>query len=95
MVGAVIPVLEIEKLVLKKDGSGLNFYHDGTSVTVSALTGVSGMVVSGADGIGDNLYENKKFIPAASTAAYLKLNYKSGTSATDYTGYIPVMSQWW
>lgn len=85
MPGAKIPVLEIERLVLTDDGRGLIAYDDGTNflyASTSPWTGISSQV----DGA------SRKFLPAASSLAWLKVHYISGTTygATGATGYIPV-----
>jgi hypothetical protein len=77
MTGSKIPVLEIEKLTLTKDGRGLNLYSDGDVLGQDTWTGSGGN------------------LPAHSATAWLKINYRSGTSATDYTGYVPVFNAYW
>jgi hypothetical protein len=89
MPGAKIPVLEVEKLTLAKDGRGLYVNDDG-DVLASVPFGTThtiGVYGSGAGGWVINA------LPAASTTAWLKITYISGTGETSTTGYIPVFNE--
>ena len=69
MAGAKIPVLEIEKLTLTKDGRGLYAYNDGDVLFGGSCAGTSGGALS-----------TVKFLPAASANMWLKIHYTSGTN---------------
>jgi hypothetical protein len=86
MPGAKIPVLETEKLTLTKDGRGLYVYDDGDILSANTWDAVN-IYASGA-GAGYTI----KVLPAASTTAWLKVIYMSGSSGTETTGYIPVFN---
>jgi len=80
MPGAKIPVLEIEKLIFPNGGRGVTITDDAAQFDVSTWsTGVSG----GATG-------TKQFLPAASAAAWWKVNDDSGNSY-----YVPLFSYHW
>ena len=79
MTGVKIPVIEIEKLTLKEDGRGLYGLNDGVVCSAATWTGTSGS----ADLAG------KVFLPAASTAAWLKVTVGS----TAY--YFPGFNTYW
>ena len=85
MVGAKIPVLEVEKLKITNDGRGIIVYDDGTNFwfsTSSPWTGISSNTVG----------SGKKFFPVASSAGWLRVKYISGSTygATGATCYIPI-----
>ena len=82
MAGNKIPVVEIEKLTLKRDGRGMHVYDDGD---VLATTGWQGGDVYASGSL-------IKVLPAPSALAWLKVTYRSGTSATDVVGYVPVFN---
>lgn len=75
MVGAKIPVLEIEKLKLTEDGRGLIFYNDGTNCDVTTWS--SGVNTSGSS--------------TTKAAGWIKIHYVSGSTfgATGQTAYVP------
>jgi len=83
MPGAKIPVIEVEKLIISRDGRGLYVYSDGDtfySGGASTWTGVSGQS-SGS---------SVKFLVAPSATGWLKVSYASSTTDSIGVGYIPV-----
>ena len=80
--GGSIPVLSVEKLWLDKSGRGLYVYGDNYVSNADAFPGVSS-TCAGA---------SKKFLPAASTTAWLRVHMMSGTAGATFTGYIPIFS---
>lgn len=85
MPGSKIPILTVEKFWLEKDGRGLYVFDDGAVCSGAAWTGVSG----GA------LECSKKFLPAVSAQAWLKVTRMSGTSGGTTVGYIPIFNSRW
>jgi hypothetical protein len=90
MTGAKIPVLEVEKLTFSKDGRGLFVSDDGdvlASVPFGTTTSITAYASSATGGY------DKAILPAASTTAWLKITFISGTGENSYTGYIPVFNE--
>ena len=83
--GSNIPVLTVEKLWLDKDGRGIYAHDDGKAA--KAGTWVNTPFASGSFVTGSG-----QVLPAASTTAWLKLTWMSGTAGNTTTGYIPVFS---
>lgn len=85
MVGAKIPVLEIEKLKITEEGRGLIFDNDGTNFL---LTGSSPWTGVSSQGVG----ASRKFFPASGSLGWLKVHYVSGSTygATGSACYIPI-----
>jgi hypothetical protein len=77
--GVKIPVLEVEKLWLTKDGRGLNAFDDADVLCRQTFAKPS-------------VWASGGHIPlcAADTVARLKITYVSGTTET--VGYIPIFS---
>jgi len=76
MPGAKIPVLEIEKLWLKEEGRGLYAHADGYAFNTATWYSST----------------SDTSLPAASTTAWLKVTWISGTSGAGGMGFIPVFS---
>jgi hypothetical protein len=89
MPGAKIPVLEIEKLTLSKDGRGLYVNDDG-DVLASVPFGTNHTINAKASSTAGYVLS---VLPAASTTAWLKVTFVSGTGALATTGYIPVFNE--
>jgi len=88
MVGAKIPVLEIENLFLSDDGRGLIVYNDGVNFYKGRVW--TGIPPSSASA-------RPKFFSAASSSGWLKVHVISGAGATTYgatgqTYFIPIYS---
>ena len=82
MVGAKIPVLEIENLFMSDDGRGLIVYNDGTNFLKGRnWTGV----LPSSNSI------RPRFFPTASSSGWVRVKTISG-SASEATYYIPVYS---
>jgi len=77
-----IPVLEIEKLTISRDGIGIFVNHDGDTFYSGGAGTWTGISPEGA--------LNPKCFPAASASAWLKVSFVSSTSDSVGTGYIPV-----
>jgi len=85
MPGAKIPVLEVENLLVTKNGRGLLIYNDGKNVLLGqSWTGISS----------NNANADKKFFPAASSSGYIGINIISGSTygPTGAIYYIPIYS---
>ena len=85
MVGAKIPVLEIEKLKISEDGRGIILRNDATNMVIqsaSPWTGIS------SNGVGSS----KKFFSADNSYGWLKIHYVSGSTygPTGAACYIPL-----
>ena len=85
MVGANIPVLEIEKFKLSEDGRGIVLYNDATNFVIQSASPWTGISSQG-------VRASKKFFPAPSSLGWLKVHYVSGSTygATGATCYIPI-----
>jgi len=77
-----IPVLETEKLTIKKAGRGLRYNWDEANYFSGNIVSVSG----GATG-------SHRVLPAASTMGWATLDIVSGS--TTFSGYIPVFKVKW
>jgi hypothetical protein len=85
MVGAKIPVLEVENFFFSKDGRGLIVYNDGDNFLLGKnWTGISS----------NSAGSNKKFFPAASSSGWIAVHVVSGSTygPTGATYYIPLYS---
>jgi hypothetical protein len=85
MVGAVIPVLEIEKLKISEDGRGIILKNDATNFVIQSASPWTGISSQGAG-------SSKKFFATPSSLGWLKIHYVSGSTygATGATCYIPL-----
>lgn len=85
MPGKDIDVAEIENLLITKAGRGVIVYSDATNClvegTTSPWTGISSNVAGAS----------RKFLPTASSMAWLKFHYVSSTTygPTGATLYVP------
>lgn len=85
MVGAKIPVLEVENFFFTENGRGLIVYNDGKNFYKGRVwTGVSGMAAG----------SSKKFFPAASSSGWLGVHVVSSSTygPTGSLYYIPLYS---
>jgi len=85
MAGAKIPVLEVENLLVTKNGRGILVYNDGTNFHLGQdWTGISSQASNAS----------KKFFPAASSSGYIGVHVISGSSygPTGQLYYIPLYS---
>jgi hypothetical protein len=85
MAGAKIPVLEIEDMLITKDGRGLLLSNDGKNVLLGRnWTGISSQVAG----------STKKFFPAASSSGWVGVRVISGSTygPTGAVYYIPLYS---
>jgi hypothetical protein len=92
MPGAKIPVLEIEKLWLKKSGRSLWFHDDGSVghyETFAKLPWISGLGGAGTSTPAD---WSGQILPAASSMGWLKVSWISGTTGSVSQGIIPIFS---
>lgn len=80
MPGARLPYVNIEKLRLESGGRGITIDDDATNFDVATWAGTSGAADLGG----------KTFLPAASAAAWWKVQSDAGTSY-----YIPLFSNKW
>lgn len=80
--GGSIPVLSVEKLWLDKKGRGVHVHGDNYVSNADTFPGVSSTCAE----------SSKKFLPAASTTAWLRIHMMSGTAGATFTGYIPIFS---
>ena len=84
--GSSIPVLTVEKFWLDKSARGFHAHDDG-----SALASVS-WTTSTVYGSGAGAGFTIRVLPAASTTAWLKIIWMSGTAGNQTTGFIPIFS---
>jgi hypothetical protein len=91
MVGAKIPVLEIENLFLKEDGRGLILYNDATNSVIQSASPWTGVNASGVTTVSIS-NDKRYFLPVASSMGWLKIHYISGSTygPTGATAYIPI-----
>ena len=89
MAGSKIPVIEVERLALSKDGRGLVVYSDATNFVVqSATPWTCGAYLQSST----SLLTERACLPTASSMGWLKIHYVSGSTygATGATCYVPV-----
>jgi len=90
MPGSKIPVLEIEKLKLTRDGRGIEVYNDGNNLIKSRVW--LGLHGSGSKSSGCSA--SPRFLIAASSSGWLKIHMISGSTygVTGATYFIPVFN---
>ena len=81
MPGAKIPVIEFDKLTIKKSGRGLYFDDDTTNFDVQTWTGTSG----------NTDIEPPKFLPAVSATAWARITDENSDTAY----YLPLFESYW
>lgn len=90
MPGSKIPVLEIERLGISKDGRGLIAYNDATNMVIqSASPWTCSAYISTQSKV---TASSRACLPTASSMGWLKIHYISGSTygATGATCYVPV-----
>lgn len=91
--GAKIPILEVDQILIYRDGRGLNTFNDGdvlASHTWGDTRNIHVWASSSTEGGLGATAGGKTVFPAVSTSAWLKITYSSGGSNS--TGYIPVFN---